>query len=99
MYFKKFYKSIEKSKIIKDIVKEGFEPKMFTNIAGEVYTSHHHPETKLLVFIKGEMTVEVGKKTYKCSKGDKLIIPGNIVHSAHIGILGCTFLWSEKLTN
>lgn len=97
MYFKRFYKRIEKSKIIEDIKKEGFEPTIFTNSAGDVYTPHQHPETKLLVFIKGEMTVEVGDKTFKCSKGDKLLIPGNIVHSAQVGPSGCTFFWSEKL--
>jgi quercetin dioxygenase-like cupin family protein len=42
-----------------------------------------------------EVTVE-GKK-FHCQPGDKLIINGNVQHSAVAGPQGCGFFWSEKL--
>jgi len=56
-----------------------------------------HPETKLLVFLEGEMTVYVGEKSYQSQTGNRFVIPGNVEHSAVVGPKGCVLLWSERL--
>ena len=43
------------------------------------------------------MEVRVGDETFQCKAGDKVIVDGNVKHSAVVGPEGCTFFWSEKL--
>jgi len=81
---------------MEDIKREGFNPLRFSNAPGFVYHSHRHQETKLLVFLEGSMEVKVEEETYQCGSGDKLIIPGNMEHSAIVGSEGCVFFWAEK---
>lgn len=76
---------------------DGFDPIKISDPSGRIYSPHTHPETKLLAFLSGSMGVEVDGKTYQCEAFDKVIIPGNIKHSAVVGPEGCTFFWSEKL--
>lgn len=97
MYFQKFFKDLDVNKIKEELRKEGWEPVLFENEPGFVYERHQHPETKLLVFLKGSMKVSVGDETFECRVGDKLIIPGNTPHKALVGDEGCTFFWSEKI--
>lgn len=97
MFFKQFFKNKTESEIKEEVKKEGFNPIRISNEAGFVYSKHQHPETKLLVFLKGEMEVTVDDKTYNCKPGDKLIILGNTIHSGIVGENGCDFLWSEKI--
>jgi len=97
MYSKKVYINKTEAEILKKIKEEGYSPLKIANPAGYPYPKHNHPETKLLVILKGDMTVKVGGKTYNCTKGDKLVIPGNVTHSAEITRNGCTFFWSEKI--
>ncbi len=43
------------------------------------------------------MEVRVSGEVYHCSAGDRLIIPGDVEHSAVVGLDGCGFFWSEQL--
>ncbi len=97
MYLKTYYKEIDELKIQNDLKKEGFKRAKFTNRPGDVYSQHFHKETKILAFLQGAMKVKAGDKTYDCKVGDRLIIEGNITHSAVVGAQGCTFFWAEKL--
>lgn len=97
MYHKKFYKKIDKQQIEKDIKREGFNPLIIHNSAGDVYSLHQHPETKLLVFLQGSMDLNVNGQKFRCLPGDKVLIPGNMPHSAVVGDEGCIFFWSEKI--
>jgi len=97
MYESKFYKTIDRDRITEEIRKEGFDPLPINDSPGHVYPSHRHATTKLLVFLKGSMEVEVAGQKYSCRPGDKLVIPGNVEHSALVGPEGCLFFWSEKL--
>ena len=97
IYQPKFYQDLDETKIIKDVVKEGFDPIKLSDPPGSIYHPHTHPETKLLAFLKGSMEVKAGGKEYHCQPGDKLIIPGKVKHSAVVGKQGCTFFWSERL--
>ncbi|MFZ5424674.1 MAG: cupin domain-containing protein [Patescibacteria group bacterium] len=96
MYTKGFYKGQTNEEIKEEIMAEGFVPVKITNSSGYVYNAHSHSETKLLAFLQGGMEVRVEESFFKCSEGDKLVIPGNKVHSAIVLSGGCVFYWAEK---
>lgn len=97
MFQSKFFESMNRSQIAEQIRKEGFDPIYVQDPPGRVYRTHNHPETKLLAFLEGSMEVTVAGQKFYCRPGDKLIIDGNIEHSALAGPEGCGFFWSEKL--
>ena len=97
MFFKNSYKNQSEFQIRPSIEIEGFDPVKIANSPGYVYSTHSHPETKLLAILSGSMEVKTGGKKYQLEKGDKLIIPGNIAHSALVGPAGCSFFRSEKI--
>lgn len=85
------------SKIMQAVIDEGFQPILITDPPGRIYAEHTHKETKLLVFLEGDMRLVVDGETVECNELDRLIIPGNVVHEAVVGPQGCVFFWSEKL--
>ena len=97
MYQANFYKAIDRDTIAREVRREGFDPIAIKDPPGRLYSPHAHPETKLLVFLEGEMEVKVAGESFRCKPGDKLVIPGNVEHSAVAGARGCVFFWSEKL--
>lgn len=97
MYVPKYYKTLSQNQIAESIQKDGFDPVYFNTPPGYIYSSHEHPETKLLAYLAGSMKVKVGGNTFECLARDKLLIPGNTLHSAIVGPEGCEFFWSEKL--
>ena len=97
MFKKNFYKDLAEREIADKVEEEGFDPIKISDPPGRVYSPHTHPETKLLAFLSGSMEVKVADKTHRCKAGDKVIIDGNVEHSAVVGPEGCTFFWSEKL--
>lgn len=97
MYSPQFYKNFSKKQIAETIIEEGFDPFEIFDEPGFVYSEHKHPETKILAFIEGSMDIKFGGRTYHCTPGDKVIIPGNTLHAAKVGKDGCRFFWSEKL--
>ncbi|MEX0616321.1 MAG: AraC family ligand binding domain-containing protein [Candidatus Woykebacteria bacterium] len=97
MYQPDFYKGLEEEKIAESVKAEGFNPIRFSNATGDSYSPHKHPETKLLAFLKGNLEVKVGGEDFQCKAGDKLVVPGNTLHSSVAGPEGCEFFWSEKL--
>lgn len=97
MFYKGYYNHLSEDEILHIIKREGFNPLKFYNDPHYEYYLHSHPETKLLAFLKGTMTLKIGTETYECHPGDKVIVPGNILHEAKAGAAGCEFFWAEKL--
>jgi len=97
MHTPDFYNGLDKDGIAEKVREEGFDPIYFSDPAGNMYSPHKHPETKLLAFVRGDMEVVVNGETFQCKAGDKLIIPGNTEHKAVVGPRGCDFFWSEKM--
>jgi len=97
MYDPKYYQDLSVAQIAQKVRDEGFDPIRIADPPGSVYSPHTHPETKLLAFLDGAMTVTVRGETFRCSPGGKLLIPGNVEHSATAGPEGCVYFWSEKL--
>lgn len=88
---------MDRNRVNRAVREEGFDPLLITDPPGRVYPPHAHPETKLLAFLGGAMTVRVRGEKYACRSGNRLLIPGNEEHSARVGPDGCDFFWSEKL--
>jgi quercetin dioxygenase-like cupin family protein len=97
MYAQGHYQDVNRFKVEKEVRKEGFDPLLIADPPGATYPPHSHPETKLLAFLRGRMEVMMDGKCFDCSPGDRVIIPGNTVHSAVAGPEGCDFFWSEKI--
>jgi quercetin dioxygenase-like cupin family protein len=97
MYQPEFYKDLTPAQICDKVIEEGFNPIRIVDPPGRVYPPHQHAETKLLAFLEGAMDVTVQGEQLFCKAGDKLLIPGNIEHSAVVKAAGCTYFWSEKL--
>ena len=97
MYERAYYKDLPVAEIAEKVREEGFDPLRISDSPGTVYAPHTHPETKLLAFLHGTMQVTVQGQRYACTIGDKLLIPGNVEHSALVGPEGCVYFWSEKL--
>jgi quercetin dioxygenase-like cupin family protein len=97
MYEAGYYQNLSIEDIARKVRQDGFDPLRIADPPGSVYSPHTHPETKLLAFLQGSMRVRVLDKTYDCSAGDKLLIPGNVEHSAVVGPEGCVYFWSEKM--
>jgi mannose-6-phosphate isomerase-like protein (cupin superfamily) len=97
MFRKAFFKDTPREKIKQAMHKDGFTPKIISDSPNYIYEPHQHPETKYLVCLEGSMAVTVKGRVYKFEPGDKLIIPGNTMHSALVGREGCVFFWSEKV--
>lgn len=97
MYKEGVYSDLSKKEIKKKVKEKGFDPIIIYDVAGRVYPEHTHPETKLLAILEGSMNAKVSGKEYVLTKGDELIIKGNIVHSAIVGDVGCEFFWSEVI--
>ncbi len=97
MYEAGYYQNLSAAEIADKVQAEGFDPLRISDLPGTVYAPHSHPETKLLAFLRGTMRVTIQGKTYDCSPGDRLIVPGTLEHSAQVGSEGCVFFWSEKM--
>jgi len=99
MFQKSFYNDADRARVTESVRREGFDPICIPDPPGRVYPAHRHGEIKLLVFLQGEIAVNVGKRSYRCRAEDRLIIQGDVEHSAVVGSKGCTFLWSETMEN
>lgn len=97
MFYKAHFAKTARTKIKEAMEKDGFTPTVISNDPGYIYEEHEHKETKYLVCLEGSMAVTFLGKTYDFEPGDKLIVPGNTIHSAVVGKKGCVFFWAEKI--
>ncbi len=96
MYQRACYKNLGEAEIFKRIMAEGFTPLAVNDPPGGYYPPHRHLESELLVILKGGMEVLVADQTYHCRAGDRLLIPGNVEHTALVHADGCAYFWAEK---
>lgn len=97
MYDRGFYEGMSVAQIRQKVTEEGFDPLRIADRPGFEYPPHQHAETKLLAFLQGGMTVHVEGQVFHCRAGDRLLIPGDAIHSAVVDSDGCVYFWSEKL--
>jgi quercetin dioxygenase-like cupin family protein len=85
----------DESEICEALSREGYRPQRIEEPPGSVYDPHQHLTDLLLAYVRGSAEVRIGKRVYACSAGDRLLIPGNIQHSAKIGPEGVVYLMTE----
>lgn len=88
-----FYQGKTEEEIRVLLKKEGFNPVKVSNSPGYEYVPHQHPETKILVILKGHMTVLLNGTMVDAKKNDRIVIAGNDIHTATVGAKGCEFFW------
>lgn len=59
------------------------------------YPSHKHPVTTAHVILSGGMELTLSEQRHALKSGDRLDVPANAMHEAHIGPEGCTYVIGE----
>jgi uncharacterized protein YjlB len=77
---------------------EGLSPYSWSNGPFDVYAAHSHSYNKVIYVVQGSITFglpELGKQlTLKV--GDRLDLPAEVVHDAHVGAQGVVCLEAHK---
>jgi len=76
----------------------GVEPWSWSNGPGDVYATHDHATTKLLLCAEGSITFLVGdaETPVELCAGDGFVLPAGTRHSAVVGPDGCTCLEGHR---
>jgi quercetin dioxygenase-like cupin family protein len=90
-----FYLGVDESDICEALTREGYRPRRIEEPPGAIYDRHQHLTDLLLAYVRGSADVRIGDRVYACRAGDRLVIPGNIEHSAKIGPDGVVYLMTE----
>lgn len=69
---------------------QGLAPRWWSNGPGDRYAAHSHAYHKVLYCARGSISFDVGREAYELSPGDRLDIPPQTVHAAHVGPSGVT---------
>jgi gluconolactonase len=56
---------------------------------GAVFNRHIHPEENIMLVLRGGCNMMILDREQEMSKNDVVLVPGNMVHGAAIGPLGC----------
>ena len=77
---------------------EGLHPYSWSNGPYDVYAAHSHTYNKVIYVVQGSITFglpELGRKlTLKA--GDRLDLPAQVIHDAHVGAQGVLCLEAHK---
>ncbi|HLU10336.1 MAG TPA: AraC family ligand binding domain-containing protein [Oceanobacillus sp.] len=90
-----FYLGRDEAGICAALSCEGYRPQRIEEPPGAVYDAQRHLTDILIAYVQGSAEVRVGDRIYNCRAGDRLLIPGNIEHSAKIGPEGVVYLMTE----
>lgn len=67
-----------------------------TDKPGACYPEHAHSNVTCHVVIEGEIEITSGGETKTFRSGERFDVPAGEVHSAKVGIDGCTYILGEK---
>jgi uncharacterized protein YjlB len=77
---------------------EGLSPYSWSNGPFDVYSAHSHSYNKVIYVVRGSITFglpELGKEL-ALKTGDRLDLPSDTVHDAHVGAEGVVCLEAHK---
>jgi mannose-6-phosphate isomerase-like protein (cupin superfamily) len=86
-----YYRGRGENDISKQLQSEGLAFSRVVEPAGREYPPHQNDTDMLLVFVDGEARITIGSSSYTCTIGDRLLIPGDVSHSAAVGPVGCIY--------
>lgn len=70
--------------------KKGLKPHAWSNEPGYIYDKHSHLYAKVLFCLSGSIVFKTDEGDFELTRGDRLIIPSGVVHSATVGSEGVT---------
>ncbi|SEM94502.1 cupin domain-containing protein [Lihuaxuella thermophila] len=59
---------------------------------GREHPTHTHPTHETLLIVSGSITFTIGEESWKCTSGDRLILPKGTLHSSIAGEEGCVYI-------
>ena len=70
----------------------------WSNGPGDRYAPHSHGYEKVLYCVEGSIRFELlnGGRTLDLEAGDRMVLPAGTVHSAVVGIHGCTCIEGRR---
>lgn len=77
---------------------EGLRPYAWSNGPGDVYGVHHHAYHKVICVVEGSITFGFPEESQRVtlSAGDRLDVPGRVLHDAVVGPRGVTCLEAQR---
>lgn len=70
----------------------------WSNGPGDIYAPHSHGYEKVLYCVEGSITfvLEGTGRRLELMAGDRMVLPGGIVHAAEVGPQGCTCIEGRR---
>src|SRR5262245_3045118 len=72
--------------------REGYSVWRWHDAPGASYAAHSHDHDESLWVIEGEITFGASDRDLRLSRGDRLMLPRETVHTAKVGPHGATYL-------
>jgi hypothetical protein len=98
MHRKGFYRGKSEYEIAAELGCEGLTPRRIEELPGSRYELHMHADDVVMAFLAGSAEITIGDRQYSCSAGDRLVIDGEVGHSALVGPAGCVYLMTPVPT-
>jgi quercetin dioxygenase-like cupin family protein len=75
---------------------EGFEVRIWRDPADRSYAPHRHPHDESLWVVRGRIALQVEGREVLLGPGDRVELPGGILHTARCGPDGAVYLIGQK---
>lgn len=85
-----------KYEIVQAFKDEGLYPSRWSNGPGDRYGAHSHSYHKVLYCVAGSITFTVDGKAITLAPGNRLEVPGGVMHSAVVGPEGVTCMEASR---
>ena len=90
-----YYRDLTEDEIASQISCEGTRATRVVEPPGSIYDRHKNLNDIVLAFLRGSARITIGERCFDCRPGDRLIIKGDVMHSAIIGNEGCTYFMTQ----
>jgi quercetin dioxygenase-like cupin family protein len=80
----------------KQLEADGFDVISWHDPPGADYTPHTHDHDESMWVVSGEITFGIAGTSYRLQAGDRLMLPGGTVHTAHAGRDGAVYLIGQR---
>lgn len=75
---------------------EGFDVHLWRDPSDRTYAPHAHEHDESLWVVRGRIVFRIQGTEYPLEAGDRLMLPGGIVHEAKAGPQGATYLIGQR---
>src|SRR5262245_30811929 len=78
------------------LAREGYDAFAWTDAPGAHYNAHSHDHDESIWLVSGAIVFGAEGREYPLGPGDRLMLPAGMVHTAHAGPDGATYLIGER---